>query len=189
MTRVKINPYYEVDEEGNVYSVRKNKKLTSKTNWDGYLRIQLWDHGVCQFVSIHRLVAQAFIPNPENKPFVNHKNGCKSDNRVANLEWCTQKENIKHAFDTGLSHKCPKNFAATSKSVAQFTVDGEYIRTFPSTMEVERQLGIAHTNVSACCKGKVKTAGHYKWKYVEPVSTNCTPSTGTMGETGEARKG
>lgn len=167
MEKVAINKNYAVDREGNVYSLRKNKRLTPKKNWDGYLRIQLWDHRHCEYVSIHRLVAQAFIPNPKNKPFINHKNGIKSDNRVENLEWCTQKENIQHAHKTGLSKKCPKNWKVLSKPIEQWTVDGKYIKTFPSQMEIERELGIPHTNISACCKGKMKTAGHYVWKYAK----------------------
>lgn len=167
MEKVTIYNNYAVDRTGNVYSLRKNKQLTPKKNWDGYLRIQLWNHGDCRYVSIHRLVAEAFIPNPDNKPFINHKNGIKSDNRVENLEWCSQKENINHAFETGLSHKCPKNFKFTSKPVEQWTVDGKYIKTFPSQMEVERVLGIYHTHVSACCIGKAKTAGHFVWKFAE----------------------
>lgn len=167
MEKVVINKNYAVDRLGNVYSLRKNKRLTPKQNWDGYLRVQLWEHGKCEYVSIHRLIAKAFIPNPENKPFINHKNGVKSDNRVENLEWCTQKENIKHAHKTGLSKKCPKNWKVLSKPVEQWTVDGKYVKTFPSQSEVERELGIPHTGVSACCKGKLKTAGHYVWKYAK----------------------
>lgn len=167
MEKVAINKNYAVDHQGNVYSLRRNKRLTPKNNWDGYLRVQLWDHQKCRYVSIHRLVAMAFIPNPENKPFINHKNGIKTDNRVENLEWCTQKENIKHALDNGLSKKCPKNWKVLSKPVEQWTVDGKYVKTFPSQMEIERELGISHTNISACCKGKTKTAGHYVWKYAK----------------------
>lgn len=167
MEKVVIYSNYAVDRMGNVYSLRKNKQLKPKKNWDGYLRIQLWDHGDCKYVSIHRLVAEAFIPNPENKPFINHINGIKNDNRIENLEWCTQRENINHAFKTGLSQKCPKNFKALSKPVEQWTIDGKYVKTYPSTMEVERCLGIAHTNVSACCTGKMKTAGHFIWKFAE----------------------
>lgn len=156
------NPNYAVSSDGSIYSLRRGRKLSPKRNWDGYLRVQLWDHGDCQFVSIHRLVAEAFIPNPEGKPFVNHINGVKSDNRVGNLEWCTQKENIGHAWETGLS-KTHLNRAG--KPVRQLSKNGELIRVFPSTMEVERQLGINHVNISSACN-RGGTAGGFRWERV-----------------------
>lgn len=96
------NPAYSVDDEGNVYN-KDGKKLSPKHNWDGYLRIQLWTHCRNNFVSVHRLIAEEFVPNPNNYPVVNHKNGIKHDNRAENLEWCTQKQNIRHSWDNGLA--------------------------------------------------------------------------------------
>lgn len=160
---------YAVDELGNVYSMRRNKQLTAKLNHDGYLRIQLWKNQKCEYISIHRLIAETFIPNPENKPFVNHINGIKGDNRVENLEWCTQKENIKHAFDTGLSRHRPKNWKVLSKKVEQYDLDGNLLNTWLSTMDVERTLGINHVYISKACKTG-KTYGNskgYVWKYSE----------------------
>lgn len=172
--RKAINEYYEVDTEGNVYSLRFNRKLSPKNNWDGYLRIQLWDHGKCQYVGIHRLIAEAFIPNPENKPFINHKNGNKQDNRVENLEWCTQQENIVHAWKTGLS-KSHMNHPKQSAKVLQFSYDGQtLIKEWPSQMEVERQLGINHVNVSHSCRCNLDVfrkrpsrAGGFVWRFAE----------------------
>ena len=158
---------YQVSNLGRVRSIKKNQVLSPKKNWDGYLRIQLWRKQHNVYVSIHRLVAEAFISNPGNKPFVNHKNGTKNDNRVENLEWCTQKENIKHAFKTGLSKPSPKNWSVASKPVIQLTKEGEFIREYPSQIEVERMLGICRTNVSAVCLGKHKTAGGYVWRFVK----------------------
>ena len=160
---LKRNPNYAITKFGSVYSRRTGKKLTPKKNWDGYLRVQLWDNGKCYFAAIHRLVAETFIPNPEGKPFVNHIDGDKSNNYVGNLEWCTQKENILHAWKTGLS-KTHLNRAG--KAVKQLTLDGEVVKVFPSTMQVERELGIIHNNVSYACK-RGGTAGGFRWERVE----------------------
>lgn len=97
---IKRNPNYMIDELGNVYSKRFNKILTPKHNHDGYLRISLWKDNKNEFIGIHRLVAETFIENPFNKPFVNHIDGNKQNNNVENLEWVTQKENIQHAYRT-----------------------------------------------------------------------------------------
>jgi hypothetical protein len=160
---------YQVSNIGGVKSIRRDKILTPKHNHDGYLRIQLWRKQNVVFISIHRLVAEVFIENPENKPFVNHINGIKSDNRVENLEWVTQSENINHAWKNGLSK--PQINGKHSKAVDQLDLNGNYIKTFPSTMEVERQLGIPHSQISNVCKGKknYNTAGGFKWKYSEVI--------------------
>lgn len=158
---------YRIEKDGRIYSLRRNKYLIPKLNHDGYLRIQIWDKGKCSFVAIHRLVAQEYIPNPENKPFVNHINGNKRDNRVENLEWCTQKENIHHAFKTGLAHKQEPNTGPLCKEIlVYFPNDTQAI--FPSTMEIERRLNIPHSVVS-----KYATTGkEYKGMYFRYVKTS-----------------
>lgn len=158
------NHNYTVSNLGRVYSKRRDKILTPKRNHDGYLRVQLWEKGHCEFVAVHRLIATAFSPNPYNKPFVNHRNGNKQDNRAVNLEWVTQKENIAHAWNTGLSHR-PLN--TCGKQYAMYDKDGTFIKSFPSTMEIERELGISHTNVSQAAK-RNGTAHGYRWKEVIP---------------------
>lgn len=156
------NEKYYVNKIGEVYSTRMKRKLTPKVNHDGYLRVQIWEKGNVEFVSIHRLIAETFLPNPDNKPFVNHLNGDKQDNRIENLEWCTQKENIAHAWKTGLSHR-PLNTAGLK--VAQFTKDGEFVRDFPSLMEVERTYGYKHSNISYAIRHNSTSHG-YRWEVV-----------------------
>lgn len=106
----KIKGYtgYEISNMGRVRSTKRYKEgkiLALNTNKRGYVSICLWKNNVGKTYRLHRLVALAFIPKIEGKELINHKNGIKSDNRVSNLEWCNQKENIKHAIDNGYCDK------------------------------------------------------------------------------------
>ena len=113
------------------------------------------------------MVAEAFIPNPENNPCVNHKNGNKLDNNINNLEFCSYSENNIHAYrvlgksgawkDRGAEHP-------SCKPVLQIK-DGKIIAEFYSILEAERRTGIDNTHISLCCKGKQKTSGGFLWKY------------------------
>lgn len=101
------NGMYEVSNTGKVRSLNYNKsgrtrELKQRINRYGYCVVTLHIEGKQKYPTVHRLVAKAFIPNPDNKPQVNHKSGVKTDNNVENLEWSTTSENVKHAFDNGL---------------------------------------------------------------------------------------
>lgn len=139
------------------------KVLRSSNNTHGYLNVTLCNNRGHKTATIHRLVATAFIPNPENKTTINHINEIKTDNRVENLEWMTVKENINHG-----THN--ERLAKTQgKPIQQFTRDGKIIAEFWSMHEADRKLGITFKNISACVRGKRKTAGGYIWKYKEEV--------------------
>ena len=95
---------YQIDSSGNVYSFYKRGLLKpAPTSW-GYLTVELFKNKKGKTHKIHRLVAEAFLPNDDNKPLVNHKDGNKQNNHVSNLEWCTYSENLKHAWDNDLTH-------------------------------------------------------------------------------------
>lgn len=123
----------------------------------GYLRVKLED----RMVYVHRIVAEAFIPNSENKPEVNHKDEVKTNNCVENLEWMTRKENNNYGTRSERSAK------SRSKPVTQYSKDGKFIKVWSSTNEVERQLGFAHNSISLVTRGIRKTCGGFVWKYVE----------------------
>jgi hypothetical protein len=122
----------------------------------GYLMIML-NNGKSKNCSVHRLVAKAFIPNPENKKEVNHKNGVKTDNRVQNLEWCTHSENIHHAHKTGLFINQKNGLHKKSIAVSQFTIDGKWVRDWPSMSTIYKEIGFDVSAISNCVNSQTKT--------------------------------
>lgn len=165
---------YNIDTKGNIYSKRrfgaKGGLLSTFPDNEGYLRVGLTKENKRKQFSVHRLVALTFIPNPENKPCVNHINGIKSDNRVENLEWCTVSENTKHAYDNNLAKSALKGMTGelnkTSSKITQYSLSGEVIRTYGSMRECSRETGICMTSLSYCCSGKTKQAGGFNFKKI-----------------------
>lgn len=143
------------------YVLHKGKILKLQKQRNGYFTIDLHINGKFERKIIHRLVADAFIPNINNYQYINHKDSDISNNTVENLEWCTQKYNIKYAYDFG--NKIPPNM----RSVNQIDDNGKIIETFISMQEAERKTNIRSANISKCCRKIRSRAGGYKWAYTE----------------------
>lgn len=148
---------YEVSSLGRVRSIGNNNAckrgiMNPMCDRDGYLHVALYRDNSKKDISIHRLVALAFIPNPNNYKYVNHINKNTKDNRIENLEWCTNSYNLAYSI---------------GKKVIQYSKDGKKISEFFCIADASRALGIPVANISKCCKGKRKIAGGFVWKYKE----------------------
>ena len=152
---------YEVSDQGRVKSLKfgKERILKPVRMTKGYLIVGLCKNGEIKQCFVHRLVAQTFIPNPDNLSQVNHKDENKTNNSVHNLEWCSSKYNVN--FGTRTQRQAEK----LSKPLLQYTKSGEVVREWKSTHDVERNLGYLHNNISNCCNGKCKSSNGFIWKY------------------------
>lgn len=132
-------------------------------NTGGYLQIKLCKNGKRKIFTIHRLVAETFIPNPDNLLCINHKDENKENNRVENLEWCTYEYNNNYGTIKQRISKANTN-GKCSKPVIQFSKSGEFIREWPSMMECGRN-GFNYKSICSCCQGKLKSADGFIWRY------------------------
>lgn len=180
---------YEVSNLGRVRSLdylhtgQKRLLKLHKNKKNGYLYVQLCKNGKATTKRVHRLVAEAFLENPLGLPEVNHKDECKTNNFVfidengnivpekSNLEWLSRLDNVR--YGTGIERRAKtrskvmkgKFNTDKSKRVFQYDLEWNLLQEWPSTMEIERQVGWNHGNISECCRGKRKTAYGFRWRY------------------------
>lgn len=178
---------YMISNHGRVKSLprlvnsrlRNNKQVlrrevilnTNETKWYKQVALFRGDGSRATF-SIHRLVAKAFIPNPNDHKIINHIDSDPSNNHYSNLEWCTQSHNIKHAYNTGRKTKSPGFGDAkygldnpASRQVAQYLLDGTFVKQWDCVTYIQKELGFNRPNICKCCRGKINTAYGYKWEY------------------------
>ena len=160
---------YYVNEDGQIISYRFYKKgriLKPRLATNNCYMVNIYfDDGTHRYMTVHRLVATAFIPNPDNLPQVNHKDEERSNNRVSNLEWCDGKYNTNY----GTGHA--RQTAACSTPVIQEDLNGRFIAYHYSMKDAERKTGIHNSNIGRACKKNLQggnhLAGGYRWEYVQ----------------------
>lgn len=174
---------YEVSNLGRVKSLNyrrtgKERILKGRKNNWGYLQVILYKDDKRKNYKIHRLVAQAFLPNPDNLPEVNHKDEDKTNNCVDNLEYCNNYYNVNYGTRNERAGKklkgrkqseihIKKRTKKLRKPVYSISIENGLITYWESIMEASRQTGIDYSNISKCCKGNYGSAGNHYWFYAE----------------------
>lgn len=161
MRQVDVNGFenYQVTDDGRVWSKKHKKWLKLFSNNVGYLQVYLSKNGKQKWFKIHKLVAEAFIPNPNGYKEINHKDDNKENNVVENLEWCDRSHNM---LWNGLSAKISEKL---KKKVYQYTIDGNLIKIYESSKDAAKY-GFNSSCISNCCYGRVLTHKGYKWSHV-----------------------
>lgn len=159
---------YLITESGQVYSVIRRIFLSPQMK-KGYQSVTLAINGKQKPIYVHRLVALAYVPNPNNLPIPNHKDGNKLNNHYTNFEWVTNPKNVQHAFDTGLNKgRCRPVYQKDIKT-------GEIIATFNSITEAGKMTGISQGLISQACRLENGTSNGYIWEYVDPAGKKVIP--------------
>lgn len=162
---------YQVSSKGRVRSLdRVNSNVKGRVLKYGlqdyrYPNVTLHKNGKQISKTIHRLVAIHFVNNPYDKKQVNHINGIRTDNRMENLEWVSPRENLLHAFDTGLASATKGKDHPSSRRIIQLDLDGKRIKEYDTVISAAKSLGIRQGNISNCASGRCKSTGGYKWEY------------------------
>lgn len=151
---------YLVSDSGQVWSLLRHKPLTPDIDRYGYEKVVLSKNGKVFYRTVHRLVAQAFVPNPHNLATVNHINEVKTDNRAVNLEWMSIADNDNH----GTRNERMAD-AKSKHPIEQILADGTSV-LYKGVKDASRKTGINRCSIALCCKNVRITAGGYKWRYV-----------------------
>lgn len=160
---------YAITVDGQVWSYKSNRFLSLIDAKDGYLKVGLYKDGKQRTFQVHRLVGEAYIPNPENKPQINHLDENKRNNHVSNLAWATAKENSNYGTRNARCMESRKKTCSRSGYVSPIKKSVycvELDQVFDSINKAAKELGLDDSHIVKCCKGKQKTHGGYHWQYV-----------------------
>lgn len=173
---------YLVSSFGRIYSKKSNRLLKPSKANNGYIGIELFNKNGSKRLSVHRIVAKAFIPNPLELPQINHKDENKENNNVSNLEWCTSKYNMNYGKmgeirHTLIDYSTEKRKKASRENglkrrlpVLQYSKDGILIARYDSAVDANRKTNINASHIGECCRGqRYKTVGGYIWKFERSV--------------------
>lgn len=168
-------PCYSVSDLGDVRRDKSGRILAGGKDKDGYRQVILSYKGKRKGIKVHRLIALTFIPNPDNKPMINHIDGNKTNNNVSNLEWVTNQENQDHFWRVIDSEEHHRKRVETHKGKgllsdnpnAKAVVCIELNKTFSTLIEAEKATGVKYTKISSACHHHQKTAGGYHWEFME----------------------
>lgn len=166
----KVDGYnYSISDDGRVRRIGKEKDHSVRPDQKGYLCVDLYKDGQRSTKKVHRLVAEAFIPNIDNKQQVNHKNGDKTNNSVENLEWTTPKENCRHDWKNGLAHPSYSMTGRKNPNAGRKGKPFEIIETgetFRTAMECAEKINGNHRHINDCLKGRQSTHRGYHFRYI-----------------------
>lgn len=158
---------YLISDDGKVFSTRSNKVLKNQRMKNGYWRIELNFNGRYERHSIHRLVAESFVPNPNNYPCVNHKDENPSNNHASNLEWCTHKYNSNYGTcqERIKKHRQSPKGADNPQSIRvyQYSLDGKFIAQYGSCGEAGRVTGLRSSSIARAANGSRKQYAGFYW--------------------------
>ena len=162
---VKEYSNYEVNQLGEIRHKKRQKILKPRDNNGGYQYVNFKINGKNTNFAVHRIVANAFIPNPNGYTEVNHKDYNKKNNCVDNLEWVSSSQNKQH------SYLKQENKKTRGKAVNQYTKEGIFLKTFDSVSDAAKELGCCVAAISNCCLGRTKTSQGFRWSFVESSTT------------------
>lgn len=156
-----------VAKGGREFKTFTAERLT-KTYIDRYVCVHLFRDAKLTHKYVHVLLGQAFIPNPDNKPYINHIDGDKTNNALSNLEWATMSENVKHSYEflnrSRTHHPKGKNHSK-ARVILQYSLSNEFIKEWGCVSDACKEYNTNHSNIIACCKGRTKKSKGFIWRY------------------------
>ena len=153
---------YKVSDDGRIFNIAERFEVKASKGSSGYLLVHLRKGNAVSTKYVHRLVAMAFVANPQCLAQVNHKNEIKTDNRASNLEWVSHRDNLLYGS------RLDRAIAKEKFAIEQRSIDGQLLSTFLSISEAARATGINKGNICACARGRHKTAGGFRWVLLDP---------------------